>query len=157
MDKHNVVRIGDNKEYLERFMDNNNEFLEYEFEYEEREIDYYTTPDGSITYSSISIETDSDGKTKTVANTPHYKWVTKTDFTRNPNVARFTGRVRDAKTYYYGYKIVVNDKGKRKLEKSNLTNNIFEYIDSYPYFKPSWFTQVKYSSPYYINSKSRFK
>lgn len=145
--KTDLVRISSNTEYLTNYMEENNCYIEYEYSYMAREIKYYIGSTG-ISSSPTSITTvigpDGTPRPVSVPNTPVYHYVQKEDFTRDESVENKTGDTRVVYTRYYAYKISVNDKGKKEFERSELTDDILEIADEYPYFNPYEFVSKKY-------------
>lgn len=101
-----LLLIDYNKAYLKRLMKSNQDFVEYEYEYDEWWM-----------CGTIGM------------------WKTKYDWTSDPNHSDLTGEVRQGHYRYQGYKIINNKIGGYKLVKSPLVDNIMLVKDEYPYFK----------------------
>lgn len=122
LEKKKLVSIYTNQDFLADFMVNHQDYNEYEYEYKEREIDHY----------------DDNDK-------PVYRTVTKKAYSKDSEVSHKTGNARVVHTNYYAYKIETNDKGKKVEIKSELTDNIFDVMELYPYFKVNSFIEITYT------------
>lgn len=131
LDDHNLLKIEDNKELLEKLISQNNLFIEYEYEY------MWMMP---IPHYSFN------GKTTTVYYTYISMW--DEDFTTDPNHSDLTGRIRESDYKYYGYKIITDEKGKPKIVRSELVDNLFDIAGEYPYFSLGDYVQIIHGEPY---------
>lgn len=123
MEDKDLLKIEENIGALEQDTKNDFPYIEYEYK--------YTT----TTFVST-------GKTVIPITTTHR------NFTTDENHSRLTGRIRNVEYKYQAYKITTNKKGKKKLVKSDLVDNIEDIMDEYPYFKLKDFKQKVYSEPY---------
>jgi hypothetical protein len=152
LDKEDLLSIKENEEILINKINNNTDYTEYEYSYQSQEIDYYLSPRGGIQFTPVSIISSYDSKgnlhTETVANIPIYKTVTKYDWTPDINHENLTGNARDVTFGYYAYKIITDENGNMTIEKSNVLDNILNYIAEYPYFKANNYYVLIYSNIY---------
>lgn len=158
LEKYGMVSIYRNNDYLKDFMAKHSDYEEYEYWYEEKEIDHYVTRDGEETYFSTSSYMDENGDYYTEENTPVYKYVKKYDYTTDKSHSHLTGDARVVHYKYYGYKVVDDGNGKKKVAKSDLVDNLLDsdFMEYYPYFKVNDFSKVEYQ-PFKISNKTKVK
>ena len=126
LEKNNLLLIADNVSPIKSVVEVSNDYIEYEYGY-------------TMTFF-LPI---SSGKTTIFM--PIIS--TRIGYSKDSNVERKTGKVRDAHYVYYGYRIA-KENGKWQAEKSNASDNLFNINSEYPYFKRDDFCQVIYSEVY---------
>ena len=147
MEDKRLISIYRNLDYLEKYMEDNSDYEEYEYSYKVKEVDYYVDAvTGKRTMSS-------SGNVR-----PIYKYVTKYDYSRDINHSDLTGNARTVHTKYYAYNICMQDNGKYKMIKSDLVDDITdsELIELYPYFKLGNFSEIEYTK-YKIDTKTKVR
>lgn len=129
IEKNGLMRLNDNIELINLLAKNQNDYMEYRYSY---------------TYMQPIPHYTKIGKVTTVTYT--YVPVTRYSWTSDPNHGRLTGETRICHYKYYGYKIVVNEKGKYELIKSELVDDINTIINEYPYIKAKYYIVVNYDN-----------
>ena len=111
-DKNRLLEIGANKDYIAGVQNSQKDYYEYEYTF------MTIMPMGKILMP-----------------------ITVTDWTTDPNYGGLTGNVRLCHPMHYAYKVEKDEKGKRRLVKSPLVEDILEIEDEYPMFRED-FTEV---------------
>lgn len=119
--KNKLIKIDDNIDYLTEQMENNNDFMQYEYKY----IHLQPIPhvvNGVTTFTYIPFT--------------RYGW------TADINHSNLTGEKRLCRYLYRGYKIEKDENGKYTLIESPDTDNLIEIKDEYPYIKENYYRIV---------------
>ncbi len=111
-DKNRLLEIGANKDYIAGVQNSQKDYYEYEYTF------MTIMPMGKILMP-----------------------IPVTDWTTDPNYGGLTGNVRLCHPMHYAYKVEKDEKGKRRLVKSPLVEDILEIEDEYPMFREN-FTEV---------------
>ncbi len=95
MNKNNLARLEDNIEFIQKYMEKQEEDYLYEYEYYEDEIAYYLNHNSRITFSNKETITQIDANglslRKTIPTTPVFKKVAKKAYSKDENVINKTG------------------------------------------------------------------
>lgn len=135
MTKFNLVSIAGNQNYLSEQMEKNIPHTVYQYSY------IYFMPRTTYKTSVVNGKIVSTPQT-TIVPMIHYAWTT------DENHSGLTGYMKDVTYKYYGYKTYVDDKGKTRVMKSELVDDIFNISREYPYFKLNDFYTEEYSESY---------
>lgn len=119
--KNGLFEGSNNWEYLFNLMANQEDYLEFYYEY--TTIEKYTT-------------TDENGE-----EVEHQKEVVHKGWTKKPNYAHNTGKIRLYHHQFYGFKLIYEN-DKFKLESSPLVDDIRDVIAEYPYFDEFCVTKI---------------
>lgn len=128
MNKKGLMDITQNKEAIEKQVNENKDYTEYRYKY---------------TYLMPIPHYHRIGKVTTVTYT-HIP-VTRYSWTSDPNHSRLTGETREVHYMYYGYKIVTNEKGKLEIIESELVDDLNDLSSEYLYIKED-FTKKVYAN-----------
>ncbi len=123
MNKKDLYRIDENIDAIKEIEQGNKDFLEYRYKYIYLQPIPIAHPVGktiTISYSYIPV--------------PMYSWTTNTN--RN-----LTGETRVCHHMYYGYRVYQDEKGKYRMEKSELVDDISELPPEYQYISGD-FTKI---------------
>jgi len=132
LNKNDLFRCEQNLDYLYYQNTNKISYLEYEYNY----VDF-----------DIKFELDEEGYLiPLVATVVHKGWHENGDDKNN------TGKVRECKKKFFGYKIVMK-KNKPVLVKSPLVDNIKVLFNEYPYFSEKCYEVVVSEVPTYSKRK----
>lgn len=123
--KNDLMDITQNQEAIEKTIKNNKDYTEYRYRY---------------TYLQPIPHTYKVGKSTMIRYT--YIPVTRYSWTSDPNHSRLTGETREVHYMYYGYKIETNEKGKLKVIKSKLVDDLKDLPEDYLYIKKDFTTKV---------------
>lgn len=127
--KNGLIKICDNKEYLENLEKENQDFIEYRYKYIYHEsIPHYikTGKSWHIYYTHRDVE--------------KYSWTTDSE------VANATGEERICHNVYEAYKIELDNNGKLKLTSSGEVDSLKEVMDEYPYIKDNFKKVINYNT-----------
>jgi hypothetical protein len=122
INRKDLFRIDQNQHVIDKEIENHQDFTEYRYSFR------YT--------KTVTRTYRSGGKTRyrtDVVTRTGYSW------TRNPNHENLTGEERQCHYIYYGYKIIQNEKGKYKLEKSIPYDNVYDIPKEYNYVKREFY------------------
>ena len=133
LNKKKLFRAEQNIDYLSHLVEINKPYIEYEYDNMEQDIKF--------TF-------DEEGNTIPLVKTVH-----KTGWHGDKNDPKNTGRAREHRAMFYGYKIIM-EKDKPKLVKSPLVSDIAEIIQEYPYYCENCFEYVANILPEYQKSNS---
>lgn len=125
INKKDLYVIEDNIEEIKGIESSKNDYIEYRYRY---------------TYMQPIPHVRRIGKTTTVSYT--YVPRTRHSWTDNPNHSRLTGQQRIVHHMYQGYKIVLNEKGKYKVVKSEFVESVEDLPSEYKYVKSDFCKKV---------------
>jgi hypothetical protein len=124
MKEHNLMRIDDNLELIQKQQEENKDYFEYRYKY---------------TYMNGIPQFRTNGKTTSVYYV--YYPVTRYSWTTDENHSRLTGEMRLCHYTYTGYKIV-EENGKLVVKSSQPVDDITSIMDEYPFVKKSYYKLV---------------
>lgn len=123
--KKGLFRIDQNKDKLNEIISTQNDYIEYRYKY---------------TYMQPVPHIRRIGKVTSV----WYSYIPRTghSWTTDATHSRLTGEQRVVHYVYYGYKIIEDEKGKLKIEKSERVDSLEELPSEYCYIKKDFYKKV---------------
>lgn len=126
LDKNGLVRIEDNLDIISTQMEENKDYLEYEYSF----INYEKKPIANIVGGVLHVS---------LVNMPFEDFA----WTNNANHDNLTGRQRLCHYVYTGYKIEIDERGNYVLIPSEEVDDIREIADEFPYIKQDYYRIIK--------------
>lgn len=126
LDKKNLFRIDLNTQKIQSVLEQREDYFEYEYKYD--------SWDTETTYDYVKEEY----VTKPVR-------VTKEAWTTDANHINLTGLARLCHPVYQACKVEKNEKGKYKLIRSDMVDNVLDIMDEYPYIDKNYCKTLYYT------------
>lgn len=120
--KNNLYKISDNQNKIDSIVASKSDYVEYRYSYVEIEEVVLMNADNSHSVT--------------------YLYNDRNSWTPDSSRSHLTGEVRNVHHMYYGCKIVVNEKGKYEIIKSDLVEDLSELSSDYDYVSSDFCVKV---------------